>query len=901
MDEGSGNGQTIVDQSGNGNNGTTNDGANNTGMDCTKQGKFGGGCEFDGADDVVAATDNNGTLSFPYSDLSIGAWVYPTGWGNGGRGAIFGKWGGSYNYSLRIIDSTPRLAFSMSGTGGNIGVSGTTDIPNFLNNWHYVQAVKTRTNVSIYVDGKLYASNNITDYSPYIVTSQALAIGSIIYYGTYTWSGLIDDFRIYNYARTPKQVVEDMNAGHPIGGSPVGSQLAYYKFDEGQGQSAYDFSPQKNNAQLGATSGVDASDPTWTNSGKFGKALSFDGGDYATSSNTRLDSRSFSITAWVYANNLSVDRCFFGQQESASTNKSLHLRVAATGEIRFGFYSNDLVSSAGTFQSGGWHYVGMTYDSLTKDRRIYYDGKLVASGTASSDYLGTIGSNYVGAWQVGSQQWNGYIDELKIYSSALTPEQIKLDMNQGKELQLGGQSSATGATGQAAEYCVPGDSDSTCTPPVGEWNFDENSGTDAHDRSGNGNDGVLGTSPNDPTWYDVGKNGSALNFDGTNDYVNMGDPTDGDLDVGTGDFTIESWFYTNNASANQDILVKGGMDGVCTTDGNQSYGIYLYSGKYRFKVNTGSVQSCQTLISNSNVTTGWHHLVATADRDGNMSIYIDGKFDNSTSMSSFSNTLDSSVDLRVGSFPGNPAYCPFSGKIDQVQLFKYVRTPAQIAWDYNRGKPVGWWKMDEGEGGSAFDSSGNGNTGTLTTMDPPNDWVDGKFGKALDFDGSDDYVSAPVDNVPIGGTPRTVSLWADVNDSSWAANSNTIFEYGTSSTRRAFGIDMDTYPNIEIYSWADDSSFDAGLSNNPGWTMITMTYDGNVTIKTYINGVLKNTKTLGGVLNTASSNISIGRSALVANDYFNSKIDDVRVYNYALTAEQVKQVMNEGSAVRFGE
>ena len=72
----------------------------------------------------------------------------------------------------------------------------------------------------------------------------------------------------------------------------------------------------------------------------------------------------------------------------------------------------------------------------------------------------------------------------------------------------------------------------------------------------------------------------------------------------------------------------------------------------------------------------------------------------------------------------------------------------QIALDitdkiYNNTNLVGSWHLNEGSGATtAADTSGNGNNGTLTNMDPATDWVNGKFGKALDFDGSDDYVDA---------------------------------------------------------------------------------------------------------------------------------------------------------------
>ena len=55
-----------------------------------------------------------------------------------------------------------------------------------------------------------------------------------------------------------------------------------------------------------------------------------------------------------------------------------------------------------------------------------------------------------------------------------------------------------------------------------------------------------------------------------------------------------------------------------------------------------------------------------------------------------------------------------NAKIDNLKIYNYARSTAQIAWDYNRGGPVGWWKMDECQGSSLIDSSGNSNTGTIT-------------------------------------------------------------------------------------------------------------------------------------------------------------------------------------------
>ena len=66
---------------------------------------------------------------------------------------------------------------------------------------------------------------------------------------------------------------------------------------------------------------------------------------------------------------------------------------------------------------------------------------------------------------------------------------------------------------------------------------------------------------------------------------------------------------------------------------------------------------------------------------------------------------------------------------------------------------VGWWRFDEGTGTTAGDSSGNGNIGTISGAS----WVDGKFGKALSFDGTNDYVTVPYSSSL--NSPKTFITW----------------------------------------------------------------------------------------------------------------------------------------------
>ena len=136
--------------------------------------------------------------------------------------------------------------------------------------WHHLCATYDGSNYKFYVDGVLEKSS--TGNTGFVTTNDAsLIIGDDSCCANREFDGQIDDVRIYNYARTPGQIVEDMNAGHPIGGSPIGSQIAYYKLDKGYGTTAYD--------QLGNNNGTLTNSPTWTNDGKHNKALNFNSFD----------------------------------------------------------------------------------------------------------------------------------------------------------------------------------------------------------------------------------------------------------------------------------------------------------------------------------------------------------------------------------------------------------------------------------------------------------------------------------------------------------------------------------------------------------------------------------------------------------------------------------------------
>lgn len=204
---------------------------------------------------------------------------------------------------------------------------------------------------------------------------------------------------------------------------------------------------------------------------------------------------------------------------------------------------------------------------------------------------------------------------------------------------------------------------------------------------------------------------------------------------------------------------------------------------------------------------------------------------------------------------------------------------------------VSWWP---GEGNANDIVIVNNNKGTLMNGTT---FTTGVVGKAFWFDNTNDFVSiANSNSIPFGSSPRTVEMWVYIRSDSWVSDANTIFEYGIVSTRRGFGIDMAPYPTMQFYAWNENLFIDTGLPIE-GWAHVAVTYDGNLTLKAFINGILKGTKTLGGVLNTGVSTINIGRSVgLSSGAYFNGLIDEVTIYDIVLTDAEIMDIYAAGSA-----
>ncbi len=204
---------------------------------------------------------------------------------------------------------------------------------------------------------------------------------------------------------------------------------------------------------------------------------------------------------------------------------------------------------------------------------------------------------------------------------------------------------------------------------------------------------------------------------------------------------------------------------------------------------------------------------------------------------------------------------------------------------------VGLWKLDEMSGTIAADSSGNGNDGTLQG-DPQ--WVEGMLDGALDLDGNGDYVDCGNDAVFDITEQVTLAAWVKTRDmgngedNPWVGKGDTA--YALKGFRTGYDVEFFTYDGAwHSAHYATDESF------NDEWHHVAGTYDGS-TLMIYVDGVLGSGATLAyaGSISSVTYNINIGRNSQQTSRHYEGLIDDVRIYNRALTDAEIPAVMTGG-------
>ena len=306
-----------------------------------------------------------------------------------------------------------------------------------------------------------------------------------------------------------------------------------------------------------------------------------------------------------------------------------------------------------------------------------------------------------------------------------------------------------------------------------------------------------------------------------------------------------------------------------------------------------------------------------------MRLYKNGKIDAERSCSLLLSPL--TTDLFIATYNGANAEWVFDGEIDDVRLYSTALAESDIRELASQSPPaalvlsgalatnipgfffpstgglVGHWKLEETSGGSTvLDWSGNNNDGTPagaggtnnkpqpSTSVPENTTF--LTSRSLNFDGTDDYVNVPDDSTLEVSTQLTLASW--IKPTVLTSYRQIISRFGTSG-QWSYQYGLAPTGQLRVDLSGDGSTYDSAVTSTAPitantWQHVAVAYDGG-DVTFYVNGQAVHTDTVTptSIYTNGTTDLSLGRDP-APTQYFSGAIDDARVYNRALSAEEVK-------------
>ncbi len=924
------NGSDVTDFSGYGNNGTVyaND-SNGFARDIsTSDGYFGRGASFDGDGDYINISSDNG-LNIT-KDITLSAWVKPITLEQSTVGIVEK----TQTYRL-LFWSDDRFTFNYFNS--SYDSCGSTSVANSINAnvWYHVVGVRKITGTSLYINGLLNDSDNcnIGDIRPSDIYH--VEIGRRDLMSNYSFNGSIDDVMIFNrslsaeeisglYANTSSKYLE-----HTFSGLSDGDHTfkAYAQDRAGNVDST-----ETRRVSVDATApGINFTSPTPV-------------------TNTNTTNTSVEIRINITEANLEEVKWNWDDNNYTIYDDSLVLMM-----------NFDNVSALGE------------NENITKDSSKYGNDGIIVKGVNVTGNNVRFNSSLCGSWAKlrhrtiypNSENVTDYLGDTIIYPSS----DYTIDYQNGLI-----NVSCSGTMQDNTFYYI-------------DYRYN-----------------ISGAE------YTTGRYGTALEFDGADDYVDAGN--DESLDI-TDEITLEAWINLNDITGNFDndiILNKEGIPyeiAIGDTIGGGSY-------EYHFTWHLGGVATNAPNIGASWYDGGgpinrgeWTHLALTYN-GSNIITYINGNLEKAYNGSNQIQTTGRGLRIGARNSPG-PASAFFNGTIDEVRIYNRSLSAEEIKqqyysnlrkynvdkWEFyvneNYGEPKDFasynyygcaediagnknctetrtlnvnaiypginftsptpenntnttntsveikiniteanleevkWNWDdnnytiyddslvlmynfdnvsslEEDNENVIDLSGYGNDGVIYGAE----WSsDGRYNGAFEFDADVDYIDAGNrESLNIKGNQMTVMGWFKKAGRCSGTNQPCLWDpfvskwnYTLGAGYRTFWLGLTDYdeddefsPYFGIFNTSDMQSSARDYNTviqMDKWYHITGVYNGSA-VSVYLNGQFINSSTAHGELEISDVSVYIGGSANGENR-FNGTIDEVRIYNRSLSADEIKQ------------
>jgi len=785
--------------------------------------------QFDGTQSAIRA-NNAAQLNSPSATISF--WINPTSFP--AQGEVYLISFGGYQERFKI---------SMPGHGKpvftthNAGICCSdmdSNTPLVLNTWTHVVMVHDGANDIIYFNGLKVNEKAVTGALD--ATTKPLGIGYDPIDNTNYFNGALDDVALYAVALSDAQIAA-LYATQSTAPVVAQGKVAAYDFNN----NGFDDSAYGNHADIQSAALA-------TDRFGFGKsALSFDGtAAEATASNgAQLNSAATTITFWVKVNALPATGeayllSFGGWQERWKISLPPHGKPVFTTNSAGGI--SDMDSGNGNeLPVGIWKQVVMVHDG-TNDK-IFIDGVLKAQKAVAGALNATTKPFGIGYNPIDGGNWfDGAIDDIGMYNYALSD-------------------AAVGSL-FATQSAFPG----TPTDLVANYSLNGNGTDDSPFR----NNATLDAGAT-PTTNRYGWGGNAL----------TGYATADNSEALQSDFTTISFWVKVNAlpgTGEAYLLSNGGYQ--------ERWKISLPPhGKVVFTTYATTCCSDMDAGNGNELPVGvWKHVVMVHN-GAQDKIFIDGVL---------ANEKNTTGALHKTTYPLGFGYDPidkgsfFDGSLDDVQLYNRALSDAEVASLYAIQNQVptvaGTLVAHYMFSGNGLDATPYHNDATGTVLGTDRF---GKSNKAAAFDGTAPNVT--VANSPQLNSPQTtVGFWVNLN--TLPANGE-VYLLSFGGWQERWKVSLPPHGKLV---WTTNhsggiSDMDAGNGNElpvGAWRYVTLVHDGAKDI-IYINGVQVAEKNVVGTLNNTTKPLGIGYNAVDGGSVLDGRIDEVQVYNVALSAAQI--------------
>ncbi len=699
--------------------------------------------------------------------------------------------------------------------------------------------------------------------------------------------------------------------------------VAAYGFEAGSGTSIADSSAVGNTGTAAAT--------TWNTTGKFGNSLTFNG----TSSRVNVpDASSLDLTtgatveAWVYPTSV-----------APAWNTTVMKENTAAGDLSYALEANTPYGGAGGWNVIGtttraaenaarlpvnsWTHTVMTYDG--SNIRFYQDGVLVATTPATGNMTNGNGPLSIGGNTIWGEYFTGRIDEVRVYNRALTAAEIVVDRDtpiaaDSTPPSAPGTLTATGALGRVnlswgaatdnigvAGYDVHRSTTAGFTPSVAN-RVAQPTGTTYADivgagtyyyrviaRDGTGNVGPASNEASGTATADQPPSApGTVTATGSLGQVTLAWSAATD-DVGVARYDVHRSTTAGFTPAVANRIAQPTTPGYVD---NVAAGTYFYR--------VIAVDTAGQSGPASNQATG----TATADTTA-PTVSITAPANNATVSGTVAVTATAADNVAVAGVQfkidgvnvgSEDTVAPYTASWDSRTVSNATHTISAVARDASANStttsisvtvantaPTGLvaaYNFNAGSGTAIADNSGNGRSGTASS---PVWNTTGKYGNSLTFNSAANLVTV-ADNAALDlTTGATLEAWVypTTTDTAWRT---ILMKENPAAGDLSYALEANT-PYGGAGGWQVVGTSTRAAENTARlpvntWTHVAMTYDG-ANLRFYQGGVLISTIASTGSMTNGNGGLIIGGTSIWPAEFFAGRIDEVRVYNRALTAAEI--------------